>query len=673
MATSVDDFKKRNPQWGAQFDRLAWLKEQESKRPQPKSEPKSKKGSGNQSWLSSIISELGGAGGAAGGAAAGAALGSVVPGIGNIVGGIGGGILGGFLGGTGGRLVENQVRDNEMRLADALKEGAWSGAFGAIGPAWQGTRGLAALGKAAPGGAKLGTRVATGYKALSGMSDDVAKATLGKAISTSGKKAITKGGMKSVAAKGIGAFQPQDDLLRSGQNVTQRVATAEKFKIPSGVKGMAKAERVLGELDDDIAKLLSGKSVARNKLTTAINTLYDDTGVDMAEATLTRSKNSILKKIANITKGDKVDLAELRKLRSSLGKDIFKGTTTAKKELQQEIYDLLGDTIRQYAKGTDDLLTQQRNILDLGKGLAQQSKEIRLPFFGASVEAPGAAAARDTMFDARIGLQRGLATAGGRGAKRTAQGALSRGLLLDSGSPDVQPTEGEQIDPLQQEIQAIQAGMINQGGLSAAMGGDAMGGDITGEEMPQSNNQFSPQNIQASVQQILAQGGDFDDVKKYLSIVEVMQELGGAGEPELTADQRNAQSKAAGLKQSVQGLLQNFEAAGGGQGVGGVVPSLLGRTPGVRSLGLEQQAQVFEDQRKAMIAPLARAISGEVGVLTDRDIKRAEGLLPRLTDPEDVAQKKIADLLYQIELTAGNAQPSIESSIQGALQQYQPY
>lgn len=144
---------------------------------------KSKKGSGNQSFLSSIISELGGAGGAAGGAAAGAALGSVVPGIGNIVGGIAGGIIGGFGGGTAGRLVENKVRDNEYRLGDALKEGAVSGAFGAVGPTWQAARGLGALGKA---GGSAGIKGGLGL--LGAMTDDTAKVA-GKAIVKSGAKA----------------------------------------------------------------------------------------------------------------------------------------------------------------------------------------------------------------------------------------------------------------------------------------------------------------------------------------------------------------------------------------------------------------------------------------------------------------------------------------------------
>ena len=42
-----------------------------------------------------------------------------------------------------------------------------------------------------------------------------------------------------------------------------------------------------------------------------------------------------------------------------------------------------------------------------------------------------------------------------------------------------------------------------------------------------------------------------------------------------------------------------------------------------------------------MIGPVARVISQEVGVLTDRDIKRAEGMLPAMTDGPETRRKKL--------------------------------
>lgn len=101
-------------------------------RPQ-KSTPvqKPKKNGGVKGFLTSLISEAGGTGGALAGAGTGAAIGSVVPGVGTAIGGLVGAGLGGFLGGTGGRVVENKVRDNRIGIGDALKEGAISGIAGA--------------------------------------------------------------------------------------------------------------------------------------------------------------------------------------------------------------------------------------------------------------------------------------------------------------------------------------------------------------------------------------------------------------------------------------------------------------------------------------------------------------------------------------------------------------
>lgn len=83
---------------------------------------------GRGGMLSSFISELGGAGGAAGGAAIGTAI---APGIGTII----GAGLGGLLGGTGGRVAENEVRDNRVGLGDALKEGGLDSLFSVAGEA----------------------------------------------------------------------------------------------------------------------------------------------------------------------------------------------------------------------------------------------------------------------------------------------------------------------------------------------------------------------------------------------------------------------------------------------------------------------------------------------------------------------------------------------------------
>lgn len=82
--------------------------------------------SGRGGFLTSLISELGGAGGAAGGAAIGTAI---APGIGTLI----GAGLGGLLGGTGGSAVEQEVRNGNVNVGNALKEGGLDALFSAGG------------------------------------------------------------------------------------------------------------------------------------------------------------------------------------------------------------------------------------------------------------------------------------------------------------------------------------------------------------------------------------------------------------------------------------------------------------------------------------------------------------------------------------------------------------
>jgi hypothetical protein len=124
-------------QWNNQADAInlnQWLASQQPKRVAPK-----KKGRGG--FASSLISEAGGTGGALTGAAIGTAL---LPGIGTVI----GAGLGGAIGGFGGRIAENEVRDNRVGLGDALTEGAISGVT-AAGPLK-----LLKAGKALKGAAK---------------------------------------------------------------------------------------------------------------------------------------------------------------------------------------------------------------------------------------------------------------------------------------------------------------------------------------------------------------------------------------------------------------------------------------------------------------------------------------------------------------------------------------
>lgn len=108
---------------------------------------------------------------------------------------------------------------------------------------------------------------------------------------------------------------------------------------------------------------------------------------------------------------------------------------------------------------------------------------------------------------------------------------------------------------------------------------------------------------------------------------------------QLSADAEKKLVGIVGIEQNVallEGLLDQIPARGG----------VLARIQGLRAIteaaaGENEPVQNYNNIRDALVGPLARVISGEVGVLTDRDIARADGLLPKVTDTENERNNKI--------------------------------
>lgn len=70
-----------------------------------------------------------------------------------------------------------------------------------------------------------------------------------------------------------------------------------------------------------------------------------------------------------------------------------------------------------------------------------------------------------------------------------------------------------------------------------------------------------------------------------------------------------------------------------------------GRTKGpVQGFFGNTGVRVYEDMKKAFIGNISRSILLEKGVLTDKDVERAAGLLPKLEDTEEIKTKKINEI-----------------------------
>lgn len=613
-------------------------------------EKKKKKG-GISGFLSSLISEAGGAGGAAGGAATGAAVGSIVPGIGTLLGGLAGAGIGGFLGGTGGRLVENKVRDNEFRLGDALEEGAISGVLSAvpIGGIAKGVKGLAKAGAknvgedvveggakkiATEGGENFLSKFGGKLRAIPRGIEPGVDIGGGRNLSTAAAKAQNKA-LDKVATKGKG-------IGLSGQFTEAESEVANLVKTYKNSPESAK--KISDKMIDDLLGRVESNIQANPSLRAAVR--------PGSKSGITRSTyEEVLKDLQSLRGKTAGDVAEYAPKINKLSKAIVERGNVGSKEVQ------VIDEVRDALTGFIDEALPDKS------GLNKQISTLM-----GAMRQVGKSKTRD------VGAGAGQGLTIGRMASNVANPAMD---VAGRGSQFlgkmVGPTAGATANP----TDLLSKGLMGREFVKQGIGGDLVGGEeqpaesavpedlstTGGGELDlggatQDTSPFSQETIQQAVlQDIQATGGQ--NIDKLLKLYEAF----GQGD-QLTAKQRDAQSKAQGLKGSIDLLARNFETAGSGQGGGGILASILGRTPGVRSLGLNEDAQVFEDQRKAMIAPLARAISGEVGVLTNQDISRAEGLLPRLSDPTDVAQVKLQDLYSLLGSSGGGS--DLESLLSGA-------
>lgn len=678
----------------------------------PNAKPQSKKGSGNQSWLSSLISELGGAGGATGGAAAGAAIGAGFGGVGALPGAIIGGLLGGFGGGTAGRLAENQIRDREWRLGDALKEGAVSGAFGAGGAAFQGLRGAQYLGKAGGGG------VRAGIKGLGSLSDDAAKA-------------VVLGGKKAGAAYGAGFA---DDLASAakktaGRNVLERTGNRQyrnvlgiddiKSPLKSGPKTLFKADDMLAEakrlqLSGTPKSMLRqvntqyqrfnelvGRELAKSKGTTSLKELTKSIQDDVARKLPLRQLGDNVQdelvrsvdELSRLAKNGKLTAKDLYRFKNSLNVDSafrkiqgdLASDLTAKETVDMALWRQADDWITKLAPGAKELTKRQSNLYGLSQGLSKMTLTPGDPKsvmeFATRIASPAVRNVQGALgrTTANIGAATpsipGTALAGqiGRGA---AVRGIGNNMFGTGGQPIEQPAVEGEVMPQGEDMFAQQ--MMGQDMISnQMMGGQGIQGGLAGAMQPDSP--FSPQNAQMAVQQILAQGGDFDDVKKYLSIVEVMQELGGAGqgmgqELNVTKPTSEKYAQAAGGIQALdqlESLIMNQGVPSGAQ-----VP---GRGIGFLDIG----ARIKEATGTGRYDTLAfNAVDNLLRILTgaqapESEIRRyMEQYIPRANDSPETVQTKLQSMRQQFNSILDLAQPGTATGandFQSALQQYQPY
>lgn len=188
--------------------------------------------------------------------------------------------------------------------------------------------------------------------------------------------------------------------------------------------------------------------------------------------------------------------------------------------------------------------------------------------------------------------------------------------------------------------------------------------DVKPEELAQYNPKMVPQyqsmlqehqagqaNEQAMMQ--LGQKGMIDPAEIAKSDPQIALKLAEQGgfKPKPSAEEEKKLGKFKDIESNLDVLLENLNEVDSRGPVGGGLSEFMAKmTKGASNADVSD----YEALRKSMIGPLARAISGEVGVMTDQDISRAEGLLPKVSDDPRLAEKKVANLRKLIGNQTGN-------------------
>jgi hypothetical protein len=663
----------------------------------PTTTQKKKKGRGGTA--TSLISEGGGLGGALAGGATGAALGSVVPVIGTAVGGLIGAGVGGFLGGTGGRIVENKVRDDRVGLGDALKEGAFSGITGA---------GPLRLAKFAGVGAKT---------ALAGKG-------LASALAAGGESAVAPSIIKTAIAGKLD--KTADSLAQRGMKMNEsgfgtkfadrtgeEVGSAlRRYNIPKlGVKG-AQDKVLQPGFDAHAAAVASIGSIPKSEVLQQVQAQVAKKAaspdpVDQAFAkTVIERTNGILDNLP-----ENISATQLNELKSGLASQVNHGATDSASINTNQLLDHISTGFRKTINSAadragitaDSKLTKlgykSTKVGDLGEELnnlsellGQANKKSRVGAGSSPISlistmaaaSPGGipAAAAVQALNSNTGrsvLAKGADKLAVRAEKKAVQSGIKpfgvkqvakRAIAGDlaalpfSGGQDqsnnAQTTTDTTTNPsvnnidklsqnqgqnaisadewatLSPEEQQFQMQTAEQTGYTTD--GRIIGEDIKGGAAADSADMFSPTAVKGNIQKILAGGGTMKDVAQYLDIAQTVQKM-------------QADSAPAGSKPLNSTQLQQANNAQSGVDSLNTIFSTLKSNPNASKLaalpgGSLASALTGTGQYKAAISNatdvIGRLRSG--GAINADEEKRFRSLLPGSFDDQKTIDYKLQSL-----------------------------
>lgn len=560
--------------------------------------------SGRGGTLTSLISEGGALGGATAGAAAGTAI---LPGVGTLVGAGIGGLLGGF----SGRVAENKVRDDRIGLKDALTEGAISGVTAALP--------LGALAKSGKvlvtGGGKIAAKDALqeGIAKLA-QKQVAAKAEAGVLRKTAGKVATTGADLEA-KAMGIGSgvkIAPGEVLNR--KTIKPLLGTLDELGIKPG-SPINVAEKLQTKLDDVGGKLGTIYKKADRQLTDVEKIKIFDSAVDQ------------VKKIPNLSTDDVAAFS--RQLEDDLYNKYNSVTDLfdAKKGLDAQIsyianpdaaQTLKVQTNKAYRKAVSDTLS---SILPESAALNKQYGKITsiLPAVSAASRggnSMGGITSRILESNAARGVE---AKTGAIVSKLSgvaeAPIAAKTGLPIKSSLGFLAKNNLAQnlVNPAEQSLPQEN---INRMDINSMLG----------QPLEQaSNQQDDPVSRLARGAERALAAGDIESANKLASMAEQFAGLSGTNQ---TAAQEKAMMGANTASNLIDVMESDLEAIGSSGRFSGNIAKLTGK------LGLNAQAQAYEQSRPSLALMLVKAIQGSAGSISDSDRAAIEGAIPSVTDTE---------------------------------------
>lgn len=519
------------------------------------------------------------------------------------------------------------------------------------------------LGKAVLPGAAVG-----GLQSLS--EKDATLESVGKGALFGGAAGGALFGAGKVASKVTGKLGKTGEQLQQGvvqpyvhPNPTAAKTEAEltkeaskMFKGASSAQGMREQSATLfdsltNQVKAKLPKIKETISLKKDLLPTIKANLDDVVNKAPGFASAKAEALALIKKTSS---GDVVSATTLNSIKTKLSNRVSKAFTKVSKDLpltpQEEAYLAVwegADTLmRSSFPAIKKLTTQQSVLYRLAPGLNKAAKTginfspLGIPL-GKPLTRPLQAAA--------TGIGKASSAVGGLGENLQnanmnplLQQILGQGAARFGASAANQPQEVPQSDLMQLlgadqgQPQGMEQGMM--GDLSGGMLGQQASANPYPIENYIQDIQRDPQNAalyKEIFNQYQAQYEAEKPVKQSAAMEKASMTLNNA---EVIADQIEAK-----ISEASTGLL-----AGGGLG-------FLGNATRGNLAGNEYEYNQF---RESMIGPLARAISGEVGVLNEGDIRRAEGLLPKLSESQETIRNKIALLRSTIAQRKAQMQSS---------------